>query len=203
MDDITEYLKSQTNGSNIYNLVYLPISIAFGKMTTDAHWKNLLNAIDAANKFVYLDLSGSTVDSNFFNPVNSFAKGKDKIVSLVLPDTSTTIFGGDASEGAFKYFTALYKISGAGIEVIHDYSFYNCPSLRQIELPAKFKTIGNYAFYGCTNLSRVICYASSVPAIGLNAFLSTHESLEIFVPLNMVGAYQSDANWKKYTITGK
>ena len=203
MDDITEYLKNQPNGYNKIVPVHLPINIAFEKITTDARWKNLLNAIDAANKFVILDLSGSTLDFNLFDPDNSFAGGKDKIVTLILPDTATTILGGNASEGAFKYFTSLYKISGAGIEAIHEHSFYNCTSLRQIELSAKLKNIYSYAFYGCINLYKVICNASNVPALGINVFLSTHDSLEILVPLNMVGAYQTDAKWKIYTITGK
>jgi len=40
-----------------------------------------------------------------------------------------------------------------GITEIRSYAFYNCHTLRSVELPESVQTIGQYAFYNCSNLS--------------------------------------------------
>jgi hypothetical protein len=88
-----------------------------------------------------------------FNPDYTIPTGKDKIVSLVLPDAATSIIAGTASsDAAFLGFTALSGVSGANIVSLGAYAFYDRDTLSTLNLPVA-AAIDNSAFQGCTGLS--------------------------------------------------
>jgi len=74
--------------------VLLPMQIDLGMMEqSNSGWGKLLNAIRDADKYVALDLSTCDVitygsNSEHFDPNNQLTIGKDKIVSLILPEVS-------------------------------------------------------------------------------------------------------------------
>jgi hypothetical protein len=80
--------------------------------------------------------------------------GLDKVVSLVLPSTATSIKAGTYNAPTFKNFTALTSVSGANITTIGDYAFRNCASLATATFPEAV-TIGDCAFANCAALTSV------------------------------------------------
>jgi hypothetical protein len=95
-------------------------------------------------KYVTLDLSACT-GASIPGTSDTAASGrpdKDKLVSVILPDSLTTI---------------------------GDYTFYNCTSLEAIDLPDSLTAIGVEAFRGCTSLE-AIDLPDSLTAIGVGAF---------------------------------
>jgi hypothetical protein len=78
-------------------------------------------------RYVNLDLSGctETVLANTSSIVINKRKNKDKIVSVILPDSLTSI---------------------------GNFAFQGCTSLASIDLPDSLTSIGSSAFYGCTSL---------------------------------------------------
>jgi hypothetical protein len=112
------------------------------------------------DKYVELDLSACTMgDSTEFNPRSGSGTGKQKVVSLTLPDTAETINTIPAGNtpvdqmSAFKDFINLTEVSGAGITEIPGYAFYDLGSLTTVSFPAATEISGTLAFYGCTSLT--------------------------------------------------
>ncbi|MDR1373967.1 MAG: leucine-rich repeat domain-containing protein, partial [Treponema sp.] len=144
-------LAAASGGANAADPVILPVSI---DLSNAADWADLLSAINAAGKFAALDLSACTGMTEF-DPGNTISTGKDKIVSLILPDTATGVkAGAGPGDAAFKYFTALTSVTGAAITGIGGFAFYDCTGLTTVSLPAA-ENIGLYAFPNCTGLTTV------------------------------------------------
>jgi hypothetical protein len=113
-----------------------------------------LAEIAYSGKYVALDLSACTMTEGTggeFDPnaANTNGTGKDKIVSLILPDAATKV------TGRFNQnFTNLTSVSGEGVETIGSNAFNNCDTLTEVDFPVA-KTIENYAFAYCDNLTSV------------------------------------------------
>ncbi len=56
-----------------------------------------------------------------------------------------------------------------GLTEIRSYAFYNCKTLKSVELPESVEAIGVFAFYGCSNLEN-FTFTSKLNTIGNNAF---------------------------------
>jgi hypothetical protein len=157
IDDIVPYLKQQSGGTAADNPANLPIQINVGIMTSaDSNWQKILQAIADAGKFVDLDLSACTMDGTVFDPDTAYPTGKDKIVSITLPDTATSIaVSSDAWPYVFELFTALESVSGGPVLAsISDTAFADCYSLKSVSMPG-LTTIGNNAFANCSALTSV------------------------------------------------
>lgn len=86
-------------------------------------------------------------------------------VDFSLCDSLTTLH-----EYAFYNCPSLEKVTlPAGFEYILTGCFQGCVNLRHINLPDSIKSIGNYAFYGCRNLSN-ITIPSNVHHLGVASF---------------------------------
>jgi hypothetical protein len=83
------------------------------------------------------------------NAANTNGTGKDKIVSLILPNAATKVKG-----SFYQNFTNLTSVSGDGVETIDNGAFYSLNGLSSVSFP-KATTIGNGAFENCTNLITV------------------------------------------------
>ena len=165
---VAPYLISQINGNNAANPVVLPVEIALGNMTAgESGWRNLLNAIETANKYVNLDLTICTMTGIEFNPNSLVSDGKEKIVSIILPDAAEAIVDGSYSFVPFNNFSSLTDVSGSNIRFIGIYAFCEISSLINVNFP-KTEIIGNYSFYTCTSLKN-ISFPSAV-SFGANAF---------------------------------
>jgi len=153
---------------SVHQVVLDAIAPGYGGSNIN-NWTVLLSRIYSTNKFVNLDLSSCYINGVEFDTNSAATSGKNKIVSIILPNTVTRIKSGTSADPTFKSFTALKSFSGAGLTSIGDYAFYNCSSLMMSSLPAGLTSIGDYAFYGCTGLA-----PTSLPAglssIGSYAF---------------------------------
>jgi hypothetical protein len=154
--DIGTYLAnppSDANGGVSGGPVILPVSVDL----SGNGWADLLDAIDDASSVsaVALDLSACTGGAAEFDPDNTTSTGKDKIVSLILPDTATSIKARtSSSNNAFKHFTALKSVVGGAITNVGEGAFQNCTALKTVNFPAAI-TIGGMAFYDCKALKMV------------------------------------------------
>jgi len=140
-------------------------NIDLGNMTSPTSgWKQLLSSIESTKKYINLDLSACTMIGTEFNPDASVSDGKFYIVSLILPDSATSIAAGTSSSGGgtFYYFLSLKSINGAGINKIGDYAF-SSRYLQAATFP-EVTTIGKYAFYNCSYLTTL--YIPKVSNIG-------------------------------------
>ncbi|MDR1867537.1 MAG: leucine-rich repeat protein, partial [Treponema sp.] len=146
--DIAAYLASVSGGGSANNPVLLTVDF-----NVSTNWASLLTTIQSANKYVALDLSACTMNGTEFDPDNTNATGKDKIVSLILPTAAQSIKGVYfTGYPVFKNFTALKEISGLNITTIGENAFANCSALVTANFP-KATTIGEWAFRGCTALA--------------------------------------------------
>jgi hypothetical protein len=186
---VSAYLQSASGGASASNPILLPVELNLAE--TSNGWTSLLSAISSAGKYVALDLSACTGNAEFDPGTES--TGKNRIVSLVLPDTATSVKAGPYSEGAhhstFQHFNALKSVSGANVQTIGDYAFIFCNALASVSLPEatsigesafrwcgtlatvslpKATSIGNYAFSDCGALTTVILPAAT--SIGAYAF---------------------------------
>ena len=107
---LVEFLLN-SNANTIFNPI--PISV---NVNLNTNWNDLLGALNAANRFVSLDLSGSTGMIDF--ATGSANTGEKMIVSLVLPNTATSIASGTSSNPNFQFFAELREIFGLNIAVI-------------------------------------------------------------------------------------
>ena len=150
---------------NSYNL---------GDMTSSGSgWQQLLDKIEADGKYITLDLSNCTMNVPEFNPHYLIEKGKNRIVSMVLPVAATSIKDGPfPTDTSFKYFTNLKTIKGVNVTKIGIMAFGGaqegiCAKLHSVDFPNATE-IGAAAFAGCVALSSL--YLPEVTSIGGLAF---------------------------------
>jgi hypothetical protein len=166
--DMAAYLSAAPGGAIPGDPLSLPVNVSL----SETGWADLLTAIQAAEKYVALDLSACDMTSmtgtpGEFDP-GTADTGESWIVSLVLPDAAESIKAGtSSSNAAFRYFSSLTDITGANVETVGNSAFYNCKVLKTVDLPAA-ETIGSYAFRYCTALQTLSLPAAT--SIGNYAF---------------------------------
>jgi hypothetical protein len=155
IDDMGEYLAAQTDRGGVGQPpAFLPVNIDFGTATgADDDWQSLLALIDETGKFVDLDLSACDMDDTVFDPIYSIDTGKDKIISLVLPDNATEIKSGlpFGNRYTFAHFSNLKTVTASNVNIIGSYTFSNCTELTDVNFPSA-TVISSAAFSGCTGL---------------------------------------------------
>jgi hypothetical protein len=121
-----------------------------------------------ANKYVYLDLSGSTItaipDFAFIN--DSTWKECTTLIGITIPNTVTSI-GESAFDTCINLTSAIIP---NGVTTIGDFAFYSCAALPCVTIPDSVTNIGRNAFGDCTSLTSVTI-PSSVTSIGIYAFI--------------------------------
>lgn len=178
ISDIIPYLKATPGGYKPDNAIPIVLKVYLGNMAMpNSGWQRLLESIEEANKLVTLDLSDCGMIGAEFDPDYTIHIGKDKIVSLVLPDVAVGIkAGSDIDTKTFKHFSNLKTCAGGNIRQIGSFAFSNCPLLESVEFPVvqsidesafgdcillesvefpKASTIGERAFYYCQMLKTV------------------------------------------------
>jgi len=154
VNDIAAHLNEQTGTKE--EPAILSVKIDIGTMSNaNSGWQRMLNAIDEAGKYVALDLSTCIVSDDFDN-ASDIKTGKDKIVSLILPNglIEGITNGSSSSNGVFQHYTNLKSVTGKNLKVIGKYAFAGCDSLTTVFFP-NAHNVGDYAFSGCTGLTSV------------------------------------------------
>ena len=152
--DVEDYLGKHYFGGSPDETVKLILDgVGLGDMQSGSGWRDLLDIIEDARKYVSLDLSGCEIDSPVFDPDYSIPDGKEYIVNLVLPDDAISIpIGSTISTQTFRNFTSLRSVSAANVTDIGDRAFYeSCPNLKSASFP-KVTDIGYGAFWDCPEL---------------------------------------------------
>jgi outer membrane lipoprotein SlyB len=182
LPEATAYLVGKTGSAS--EPIVLPLSIDLGNLAvTGSGWLDLLNAIhNWSGTHIALDLSACTMSGTSFNPGPSVSTGKNKIVSIILPATATSIdsSGTFSSDSAFFHFTNIQTFGGAGLITIGNGAFWQRTSLTNISLPSGLKTIGENAFRGCTGINS-ISLPNSVETIGNGAFMDCSNLTQITI----------------------
>ena len=86
------------------------------------------------------------------------------------------------------------KITSA--DCINDYAFYNCESIKSLEIGENVKKIGNYAFNGCEKLKDVIAYSTTIPTAYTSSF--TNYNAYLYIPCEVLEDYALHATWGSF-----
>jgi hypothetical protein len=138
----------------------LPLPVVW---TDEGGWDALFEAINAAEKYVALDMSKTPVGGDSVLPADfsldsgstdNARAGKGRIVSFVLPAGIKQISYNNDSKSAFQEFHAIKTASGAGLETIGFAAFLQCLSLASVNFPLAV-TVGDGAFFECISLASV------------------------------------------------
>jgi hypothetical protein len=165
-DSITNALAAAPGGAAA-TPVPLALALDLGTMPGGA-WAALLAEIQAANKYVALDLSACALPGGLFDPYIATASGESLIAALTLPDAATRIQdGGTYADGALRHFTALEEVHGAHIGAVGDYAFSFCDNLTTADFP-QATSIGEDAFFQCFALTTADFPLAT--SIGVEAF---------------------------------
>jgi hypothetical protein len=161
---IAAYLAGASGGASPASP--LPLTLSLNLADSANGWAALLNVIAAANKYVALDLSASSVTgmsatAGEFDP-GAANTGESRIVTLVLPAAATSISEGfydmyNIHHSTFRYFTALTSVSGANVLILGKLAFDGRTGLTGISFP-KAAAIGEAAFWGCTGLTGTLSF---------------------------------------------
>jgi hypothetical protein len=150
-------------------------------------------------RYVELDLdacSGATVGfGSAYGQTSEGRPDKDKLVSVVLPETSTRVgfccFQGSES---LKYVSFPVNLKNLGRD-----AFEGCTALEEADLPAGLTKIENAAFANCSSLKTLIVRAASPPELQSGALNGAHPELRIYVPTGSVGAYKAAPGWSAFS----
>jgi hypothetical protein len=179
----TDELKAFLNAhpENDENMPY-PVKITGVDLSSkDGTGETLKTLYSALSRYVILDLrecTGTELPSASSRPTLT---NREKIVSLILPDSITSIAGNGFSKhtnlksvvlpkvttidyAAFNNLGKIETVSAPELTALVDSTnaastsskgnFYRCTALRSIYFP-KLETIGHHAFYGCTSLTEM------------------------------------------------
>ena len=89
-----------------------------------------------------------------------------------------------------------------GVEEIGDGAFYGCTYLEDMILPSSIRAIGDNCFALCSKLAKIVCNATTPPAIQAKTFYDVNRLIPVYVPDESVASYESDEYWKEFDIQG-
>ncbi len=157
--------------------------------------QEIIEAIESVlGKLQYI----SFIDSKFKNVCNIYWDADEdgeisKEEAAAVTDIGLALrnVAGMKSLEDLRYFTGITEIPAEG--------FRSNSSLISLILPKGVKTIGEHAFTGTSNIRYLALLNDTQVVSAPNAGLPSSK-LRVFVPKNMMEAYQADEEWSKYTI---
>jgi hypothetical protein len=127
---------------------------------------------NASDKYIYLDLSGSTMTSipdRLLNTGDIFNISCTNLIGVKIPNTVTSI-----GPYAFINNSSLASIIiGNSVGSIGDGIFRDCSSLAYITIPASVTSIGQEAFRNCSSLTR-ITFQGTIASVNSLAFYGSY-----------------------------
>lgn len=105
-------------------------------------------------------------------------------------------------DNVFQGCTSLVQVTSLGaITTTPSQPFYNDSSLTTIVLPSTLTSVGAQLFQNCPAMRTLVCYATTPPSVGTNAFRTggTQRVVTVYVPYSadhsILAAYQSATGW--------
>lgn len=187
IDAVASYLASAKGGASLDDPIPLRVKIDLQNMTaSEGGWRNLIDAINTAGKYVALDLSDCTmpntvfnsvgnININLFNPTSNVNTGENLIVILIIPETAESI-----EDMSFILFNNLREVAGLKVANIGNGAFYGCTNLVNVFFPV-VTSIGREAFYFCTDLTNVSFPKAT--SIGGGAFFGCTSLINVGFPM--------------------
>ncbi|MDR2716603.1 MAG: leucine-rich repeat domain-containing protein [Treponema sp.] len=162
-NDLSTYLSGKSA-----NTKDTPYYIALN-IDDESDFATLITTLNnAADKYVYLDLSGSTITEipeYAFNTGSPSLTGCATITKITIPNSVTSI-----GLNAFRSCTSLTSVTiPNSVTSIGNGAFRNCTSLTSVTIPNSITSINNGTFIDCTSLTSVTI-PNSVTSIGNDAF---------------------------------
>jgi len=175
-------------------IVKLNVNNLGGNSTTPGSVGEILKANSNSNKYVSLDLSGST----FTGIEDSAFDGCANLTGIILPSGVTSI--GDQS---FNRCTNLTSVNiPNGVTSIGGTAFNDCRSLTRITIPNSITSIGDGAFAFCRKLTS-ITIPNKVNSIGFGVYQKCDSLTSIIIPSSVtsIGEKAFNENDKLISVT--
>jgi uncharacterized repeat protein (TIGR02543 family) len=163
-----------TTAASPATVVLSPVTIDTEDATVNGVWATVNSVVQAAGKYVILDLSACSAARNTISGDYSTTPSGNKmniirnhsyIKGVILPSSLTGI-GSDA----FSYCSNLTSVSiPATVTSIAPYAFYYCFQLTSVSIPATVTNIGSDAFSRCSSLTSVTFEAGSLISVGFGS----------------------------------
>ena len=154
----------------------------------DHNYLSLKNAFTSPNRYIILDLSGSTITNipMWGDEGNGGQLGYGNITSVIIPDSVTRI-----NSYAFRGFKNLTEINiPDSVISIGDLVFAGCTNLTVINIGKSLNSIGNGAFSGCTNLTAInVDIANTSYSSQDGVFYNKNKTTLIQYPQGKTGAF--------------
>ena len=90
-----------------------------------------------------------------------------------------------------------------GVTEVGDAAFYGCAYLQDMTLPSTVQEIGDNGFALCAKLQKIHVKATTPPAIKAKTFFDVNRQIPVYVPDEVVAAYESDPYWSEFDIQGE
>jgi hypothetical protein len=173
-----------------------PYEIALGGVNLEDNFNGMLEAL---NRYVALDLrgcTGSKISPPTYALNNAMAANKEKIVSIILPDTVKTLEDGLSEfTGVFAKCTSLVSVTLPEVTTLGAYAFHGCKALKTIALP-KVSRIGSKAFQAGSKDAVFILGSAAPPTITSDSFTAS-KIAQVWVPANSAADYKTAEHWTK------
>ena len=194
------------NNNTVDNPYYIALNVNDLGGNADAYGSIGYLLGDNASKYVYLDLSGSTITTiparAFLKEVSHNEYESNGLVGITIPDSVTYI-----GANAFRYCYNLTEInvdsdnrnysSTDGVLYNKDKTIlimYPAGKTGDFTIPNGVSTIGSDAFYGCDNLTGVII-PNGVTRIGNYAFYDCWNLTSVIIPNSVTSIGDGAFSW--------
>ena len=90
-----------------------------------------------------------------------------------------------------------------GVTEVGHAAFYGCTYLAEMTLPSTVREIADHGFALCAKLQRMNVDALVPPTVAARTFEEVNRSIPVYVPDEVVPAYQAAPVWQEFNIQGK
>ena len=90
-----------------------------------------------------------------------------------------------------------------GVTEVGHAAFYGCTYLKEMTLPSTVQDIADNGFALCAKLQRMNVDALVPPTVAARTFEEVNRSIPVYVPDEVVPAYQAAPVWQEFNIQGK
>ena len=193
VSDVGGLVTADSEAGTIGIPVYLQVCLDLAQ--TGNGWRELLDAIGSAGKYVNLILTYCHMTGTAFDPEPSyFSTGKSYIVHITPPKAAKSIAGGTAANPSFKDFSNLKIFYGNNLTDIGDYAFAGCTSPLDL-LFLSVARIGAGVFQNTGTTGIDIRFGATPPAVGIDLFTGVIDPKTVTVQVPGAGISNYNSDW--------